>query len=261
MCVKKVLTVITAAAMITFPFAAETMAHAKLVRAEPAPGSVQKAAPKVVRLQFELSPGEYLDAKRSTLRVLDRHGRRVDDGQGGVDLNDMERASMVARLTTIGPGTYRVHWKAVSSPDLDVRQGSFPFTVAASTGSMAPMTLPPLKTISPVDGAKVRNPVVVIFETPADLSKMTMRKTTTVRKTTTHGKAMEPMGNLPHLHIDLDKRSIMPSLKHLTQVGPQRYQFSFGKVSPGRHTIKVYWADAKRHKPMGQVEAVTITVE
>ncbi|MDR7452607.1 MAG: copper resistance protein CopC [Armatimonadota bacterium] len=106
-------------------------AHAKLRRADPAPGSTVTAAPRVVRLEFALSPHEELDVRRSTLRVVDGRGRRVDDGKGGVDLNDLTRRSMIARLRPIGPGTYTVRWKAVSSPDLDVAQGSYTFTVAS----------------------------------------------------------------------------------------------------------------------------------
>jgi len=104
-------------------------AHARLRKAEPAPGSVVATAPKVVRLQFALSPNEELDPQRSTVGVWDRRGRRVDDGKGGVDLHDLDRRTMVATLTPIGPGTYTVRWKAVSSPDRDVAQGSYTFTV------------------------------------------------------------------------------------------------------------------------------------
>jgi len=224
--------------------------HAKLLRAEPTPGTTVAAAPKVVRLEFRLSPNEELDVQRSTVSVWDSHGRRVDDGKGGVDLNDLGRRTMIARLKPIAPGTYTVRWKAVSSPDLDVAQGSYKFTVAAAMGSMK---LPPLRIISPKSGAVVGNPVVVVFDTPADLSKMTM------------GAKMPEMETkniqaVPHLHIDLDRRSTMPSMKHLKRVGPNRYSFSFGLVKPGRHTIRIYWAKPKLHKPVGTVHSVTITV-
>jgi len=107
--------------------------------------------------------------------------------------------------------------------------------------------LPPLKIISPANGATVSGLVAVIFETPADLSKMTM--------------SMQMSEKEPHLHLDLDKRVMMPAMKQLTQVGKNRYRFSFGGAVPGRHTIRVYWADAKQHKPMGMVRSVTITVK
>lgn len=101
-------------------------AHAKLVRAEPAANSTLKTAPKAVRIWFtqELVP------KRSTLSVLDARNRRVDDGKGGVDLADLDRKSMIARLKPLGPGKYTVRWRTVSAEDRDVIEGSFRFTVA-----------------------------------------------------------------------------------------------------------------------------------
>ena len=108
--------------------------------------------------------------------------------------------------------------------------------------------LPRLKILSPANGAMVSSPLDMVFETPADLSKMTM------------GAHMIEE-TAPHLHIDLDKRITMPTMKHLTKVGPNRYRFDFGRVKPGRHTIRVYWADAKAHKPMGPVQVVTCTVK
>lgn len=104
-------------------------AHAKLARSDPARGSTVTTIPKVVRLWFQLG-GEELDPRRSAVTVLDARGRRVDDGKGGVDLNDLDRTSMIARLKPTGPGTYTVRWKAVSSPDGSVAQGSFRFMVA-----------------------------------------------------------------------------------------------------------------------------------
>lgn len=103
--------------------------HAKLTKATPAPGSTVRTPPKVVRLLFALG-GEELDPKRSTVSVWDKQGRRVDNGKGGVDLDDLDRVSMIAGLRTVGPGTYTVKWKAVSTPDGSTAQGTFHFTVA-----------------------------------------------------------------------------------------------------------------------------------
>jgi hypothetical protein len=63
-----------------------------------------------------------------------------------------------------------------------------------------------------------------------------------------------------HLHIDLDKRLIMPTMKQLTRLGPQRYRVGLGAAAPGAHTIRLYWADA-RHRPLGPVQQVAITVK
>ncbi len=104
----------------------DAAAHAKLVRAEPAPGSTVKTPPRVVRVVFD----DELDPKTSTLAVTDQRGRRVDDGKGGVDLDDLDRKTMLARLRPIGSGAYTVRWKAVSADDQYVAQGTFRFTVA-----------------------------------------------------------------------------------------------------------------------------------
>lgn len=110
------------AVLITVP---SVGAHSKLVRAVPAPGGTVKVPPKVVRAWFP----EELDPKRSVLSVWDTKGRRVDDGKGGVDLDDLDRASMVVRLRPIGPGTYMVKWRAVSADDQNAAQGSYTFTL------------------------------------------------------------------------------------------------------------------------------------
>lgn len=146
---------------------ASAAGHAKLLRAEPAPGSTVTAAPKLVRLVFTLSPNEELDVRRSTVSVWDGNNRRVDDGKGGVDLDDLDRRTMIAKLKPIRPGTYTVRWRAVSSPDLDVARGSYKFTFAAASGSTM---LSSLRIVSPRNGAVVPNPVAVISETPTDLS-------------------------------------------------------------------------------------------
>ncbi len=117
-------------------------------------------------------------------------------------------------------------------------------------------TLPAPKIISPNDGAVVENPVVIVFETQANLSKMTMGGMRMGGEKVQEGT----MIMRPHLHIDLDRRVTMPTMKHITRVGSLRYQYSLGSVGQGKHTIRVYWADAKRHKPIGKVHAFSITV-
>lgn len=112
--------------MIGLALADLASAHATLVKAQPAPGSTVKKAPALVRLWF----GDELDPKHSTVSVWDRRARRVDEGKGGVDLDDMDRKSMIARLRPLVPGVYTVRWKAVSADDGFVAQGTFRFTVA-----------------------------------------------------------------------------------------------------------------------------------
>lgn len=109
----------------SLPVGGIVLSHGKLLRAEPVPGSTLKSAPKVVRVWFN----EEIDAKRSAITVTDARGRRVDDGKGGVDLHDMDRKSMIARLKPVTTGSYTVKWKAVSVDDGFVAQGSFKFTI------------------------------------------------------------------------------------------------------------------------------------
>jgi hypothetical protein len=112
-----------------------------------------------------------------------------------------------------------------------------------SAQDMMKSPLPVLKVVSPGNGAVVKNPVVVVFETPADLTMMTMS-----------------MSTAAHLHIDLDKRMTMPSMKMITKVAVNRYRYSFGTAAAGAHTLRVYWADAKTHKPMGMFQTIVFTV-
>jgi methionine-rich copper-binding protein CopC len=224
------------------------LAHAKIQSADPKPGSTVAKAPAMVKIVFALAPDESLDPKTSTIAVLDSHGRRVDDGKGGVDLNDMDRKTLIAMLKPLTHGTYTVRWKAVSSPDKDVSQGSFTFTVAAAMGSM-PMAaaLPPLKIISPAAGATVASPVDVVFETTADLSKLTVGEMTRMQGA--------------HLHADLAGRVTMPEMKQIKVLGEHRYQLGLGKAGAGKRTIRLYWGDNKTHKPVGPVQTVSITVK
>ncbi len=229
------------ALVVTVPPNAPVGAHARLLLAHPAPGSTVMAPPQVVRVWFKLDPNEELDPKRSAISVRDARGMRVDDGKGGVDLNDLDRASMLVRVKATAPGTYVVMWKAVSPPDLAVRQGTFRFTVAI------PASLPALQLVSPLNGATVSSPVAVVFETPADLSKMTAGEPGMTMKGT-------------HLHVDLDRRVTMPTLRQIVKVGAVRYRVRLGQATPGRHTIRLYWGD-RQHRPMGHVQIVSITVK
>jgi methionine-rich copper-binding protein CopC len=119
------LALVVAVVIASAALAQEASAHAKLVRADPAPNSTVAAVPKVVRLWFS----EELTPKGSTVTVVDARGRRVDDGKGRLDLDDMDRRIIVAGLKPLVKGKYTVRWKAVSADDLDVAQGSFNFVI------------------------------------------------------------------------------------------------------------------------------------
>ncbi len=105
--------------------------------------------------------------------------------------------------------------------------------------------LPPLTIVVPANGATVIGPVIIVFQTSADLSKMTMGS---------HAKGTA------HIHIVLDKRLSMPTIRQLTRVGTDRYQVTLGRAKPGKHTIRLYWAD-NQHRPLGPTQVVSITVK
>jgi methionine-rich copper-binding protein CopC len=222
-------------------------AHAKLVRAEPRPGSSVATPPTMVRAWFN----DELDVKRSTLRVTDRTGARVDRGDGRVDLDDLDRKSMLVGLKPLVAGTYTVRWTATSADDQYTAKGSYRFTVAATQAPShqppAAAAVPPLRIVSPANGATVSNPVKVVVETPADLSTLTMG-------------GDHAAGPARHLHIDIDRRMNMPTAKHLTKVGEQRYEFNAGTIRAGARVIRVYWSDA-HHKALGTAHTVRVTVK
>ncbi len=122
----RVLVIVSVALLTIAAWSGAARAHAKLVRTSPAPGSTVQTAPKEVRAWFS----EELEPRGSTLSVWDRRGTQVDSRTGGVDLNDLDRQSMVARLKPLQPGTYTARWKAISADDLAVTQGTFQFTIA-----------------------------------------------------------------------------------------------------------------------------------
>ena len=106
-------------------FSTVSFGHAKLIRSVPGDGAVLRTPPKVVSAWFN----DELIPERSTISVWDLRGRRVDDGKGGVNLDDLDRKSMLARLRPLGDGSYIVRWQAASADDGYVARGTFRFTV------------------------------------------------------------------------------------------------------------------------------------
>jgi len=99
--------------------AAAAQAHAMLDRAEPRVGSTVAQAPRELILTFTQS----LEAEFSTVTVTGPNGARVDQGKAQVSGNTMR-----VGLKAAGPGTYRVHWRALSV-DTHSTQGNFTFRV------------------------------------------------------------------------------------------------------------------------------------
>jgi methionine-rich copper-binding protein CopC len=94
-------------------------AHAFLDHASPLVGSTVPSAPHEVVLTFT----QNLEASFSTVTVTDANGARVDEGKPRISGNTMQ-----VGLKGSAPGTYKVHWHALSV-DTHTTEGSFSFTV------------------------------------------------------------------------------------------------------------------------------------
>jgi methionine-rich copper-binding protein CopC len=99
--------------------AGTAQAHAFLDHATPLVGSTVGAAPHEVSLSFT----QNLEPSFSSVQVTGPGGARVDAGKAQVSGNTMS-----VGLKGGGPGTYHVHWHALSV-DTHTTQGSFSFHV------------------------------------------------------------------------------------------------------------------------------------
>ena len=111
-------------------------AHAEISTSSPPAGGEVTALPPSLTLNFteEVKPGAV------SVQVTGPDGQRVDQGDARVSLDDPERSNVLVSLFVGGPGTYQVHWEAISNLDGDATEGDFSFTVtnAASIGSPVP---------------------------------------------------------------------------------------------------------------------------
>jgi methionine-rich copper-binding protein CopC len=94
-------------------------AHAFLDHASPLVGSTVASAPHEVSLTFT----QNLEAAFSSVQVTDANGARVDQGKPQVN-----GSTMRIGLKSLSPGTYHVHWHALSV-DTHKTEGSFTFHV------------------------------------------------------------------------------------------------------------------------------------
>ena len=72
----------------------------------------------------------------STLQVFNADNQRVDNGDGGVDLNDPDHASLVVTVPPLPEGEYRVRWYGVLL-DGDASESSFNFFVSDEAAATA----------------------------------------------------------------------------------------------------------------------------
>jgi len=94
-------------------------AHAFLDHASPLVGSTVATAPHEVVLTFT----QNLEPAFSTAQVIDSGGARVDAGKADVSGNTMRIG-----LKSLPPGSYKVHWHALSI-DTHSTEGNFTFHV------------------------------------------------------------------------------------------------------------------------------------
>lgn len=108
-----------------------------------------------------------------------------------------------------------------------------------------PADIPSLKIVLPETGAVVGSQLAVVFETPANLSSMTMSA---------------PVVGV-HLHIECDDLALMPTAQQLIQLGNNRYLFLFDlPAAPGPKKLRVYWSDAQHKTIEATVQTVSVTV-
>src|SRR5580700_192493 len=94
-------------------------AHAFLDHADPRVGSTVQTAPHELSLSFT----QNLEPAFSTVEVRDANGARVDQGKAQISVDVMR-----VGLKPLPPGTYKVHWRALSV-DTHTTEGSFSFQV------------------------------------------------------------------------------------------------------------------------------------
>ncbi|HEX3971811.1 MAG TPA: copper resistance protein CopC [Stellaceae bacterium] len=114
------LALLLAGSLIAMPGLAQ--AHAYPKTAEPAADSTVSPAPSAVKIWFT---GK-LEPAFSKIAVQDASGVAVDKGNAAVDPQDA--TLMQVSLKKLPPGTYKVHWHAVSV-DTHATDGDFSFTV------------------------------------------------------------------------------------------------------------------------------------
>ncbi len=120
---KLVLTLVLACALAFAVQSQTAEAHANLVRSEPQTEAVLDASPDRVTIWFT----EPMEARFSSIQVLNSDGARVDNEDSTIDANDL--TVMSVSLPPLPDGTYTVAWRNLSTIDGHTLRGSFIFFV------------------------------------------------------------------------------------------------------------------------------------
>ena len=107
--------------------ASPAWAHAVPATMDPAPNARLDASPREVVIRFT----ERVEARPSTLEVLDARGQRVDLGGAAVDPADPWRYRV--GLPSLPDGAYTVSWRVLSADDGHVTSGAHVFTIGAAS--------------------------------------------------------------------------------------------------------------------------------
>src|SRR5258707_3694334 len=108
-----------------------SLAHAILLRSDPARDAVLPVAPDQVRMWFS----EELNSALSTAVVVNGANTRVDMGDAHVSLSDPTEMDLSLK-PNLPPAAYVVVWRTDSTDDGHVLSGSFLFTVARADGTV-----------------------------------------------------------------------------------------------------------------------------
>jgi len=119
--------------MVCLAMIVPALAHAALVRADPAPDAILDRAPSAVYTWFSqpLSAG-------SRLSIFDAQFQTMDKADTVID--DHDSTLMHVDVTDLGPGRYTVNWQAVAI-DGHSATGSYDFVVRDTTTITLPVLI------------------------------------------------------------------------------------------------------------------------
>lgn len=119
--------------LLAMSISSATAHSVELIRSEPADGQVLGQSPAQVTAWFN----EEMQTGVSTIQVFNADGDQIDNGDGGVDLNDPDHASMIVTLPSLPDGAYFVRWHIVLL-DGDPTDGNFTFFVGEKIDAPVP---------------------------------------------------------------------------------------------------------------------------
>ncbi len=130
------------------------LAHAALLRAEPAPDSGLESSPPQITIWFT----EPLEPAFSEIQLFDEAGERVDNGDSRVHEDDA--TAMSVSLPSLPDGAYTVSWRNLSSVDGHPLAGTYRLVIGEAVASAAPAELPAAPEATPLE-ATVRSLVLI----------------------------------------------------------------------------------------------------